>query len=402
MKVLQINSVINSDSTGHIAEEIGLTAIQAGWESYIAFGRNDRPSKSNKIKIGTDLDVKWHGVITRLFDRHGLASCRATRKLVKEIKEIQPDIIHLHNIHGYYLNIKILFDYLATADIPVVWTLHDCWTFTGHCAHFSYINCDKWKIQCDKCPQKNEYPASFVIDNSYNNFRLKKKLFTNVKNMTLVPVSNWLNSLLQESFLNIHPSQVIHNGIDLNTFKPTSAEGVKEKYSLSGKFVLLGVASTWNEKKGLHDYFTLSNHLEEDEIIIIIGLTQNHIKSLPDNIIGMARTQNVSELVEFYSVANVVLSLSVEETFGMTTVEGYACGTPGIVYNCTASPELITDQTGLIVEQGNIDKLLKAIKQIKQNGKQYYSDACVERAQKFYRKEDRYQEYIDLYESMLH
>lgn len=401
MKVLQINSVINSDSTGRIAEEIGLTAIQAGWESYIAFGRNDRPSKSNKIKIGTDLDVKWHGVITRLIDRHGLASCRATRKLVKEIKEIQPDIIHLHNIHGYYLNIKILFDYLATADIPVVWTLHDCWTFTGHCAHFSYINCDKRKTQCDKCPQKKVYPASYGLDNSLNNFQLKKKLFTSVKNMTLVSVSSWLNSLVQESFLNIHPTQVIHNGIDLNTFKPTSAEGVKEKYSLSGKFVLLGVASTWNEKKGLHDYFKLSNHLEEDEIIIIIGLTQNHIKSLPNNIIGIARTQNVSELVEFYSVANVVLSLSVEETFGMTTVEGYACGTPGIIYNCTASPELITDQTGLIVEQGNIDKLLKAIKQIKQNGKQYYSDACVERAQKFYRKEDRYQEYIDLYESML-
>lgn len=341
MKLLQINSVVNSGSTGRIAEEIGITAMQAGWISYIAFGRNNRPSKSNKIKIGTELDVKWHGVITRLFDRHAMASCGATKKLVKKIEEIQPDIIHLHNIHGYYLNIKILFDYLAKIDIPVVWTLHDCWTFTGHCSHFSFVGCDKWKTQCNKCQHKIEYPASYGLNNSYNNFQLKRKLFTSVKNMTLVPVSSWLNGLLQESFLKIYPSQVIHNGIDLNTFKPINAKSVKDKYNLFDKFVLLGVANDWTRKKGLDDFIKLNSLLIANEVIVLVGLTKKQTKLLPKNIVGIRHTESVKELASLYSCADIFINLTYQDSFSTTNLEALASGTPVITYKTGGALKLL-------------------------------------------------------------
>lgn len=400
-KLLQINSVINSGSTGRIAEEIGQVAMKNGWKSYIAFGRNNQPSQSETIKIGNDWDIKWHGLQTRLFDRHGLASTKATKKLVEVIKEIQPNIIHLHNLHGYYLNIEILFHYLATANIPVVWTLHDCWPMTGHCAYFSFIGCDKWKTQCEHCSQKKGYPASYLMDRSYHNYRLKKELFTSVSKMTLVPVSNWLATIVKDSFLKGYPVKTIYNGVNTKVFSPQATDEIREKYKIGNRFVMLGVASIWSERKGLNDYIRLSRLLKDDEIIILVGLTNQQINSLPPNILGIRRTENVHQLAELYSLANVVCNLSVEETFGLTTIEGFACGTPGIVYNCTASPELITPETGFVVEQGDLAGIRKAIDTVKSKGKAFYSAACRERAVKMFNKNDRYAEYIQLYEQML-
>lgn len=192
MKLLQINSIVNSGSTGRIAEEIGQTAIKAGWDSYIAYARKYGSSNSKLIKIGNNIDIKMHGLKTRMFDKHGLASKNATRNFITEIEKIKPDIIHLHNIHGYYINIEILFKYLKYSNIPIVWTLHDCWPITGHCTHFAFIGCEKWKSQCNNCPQKNSYPSSWLFDRSEKNFNLKKELFTSLPNLTLVPVSKWL------------------------------------------------------------------------------------------------------------------------------------------------------------------------------------------------------------------
>lgn len=399
--LLQINSVINSGSTGRIAEEIGQTAIDTGWESYIAYGRNERPSSSKLIKIGTDKDIKLHGLQTRLFDRHGLGSKGATTDFIRQIEKIDPDIIHLHNIHGYYINIEVLFQYLKNADVPVVWTFHDCWPITGHCSHFSFVGCEKWKTQCYKCPQKKGYPASYIIDRSKKNFILKKELFNSLSNLTLVPVSQWLSGVLKESFLQNYPIRVINNGINTEVFKPSTENAFRIKHSLENMFVLLGVATSWSEQKGLKDYIELSKILESDYQIVLVGLTKKQIEQLPNNILGIERTENVEELADIYSSADIVLNLSYEETFGLTTVEGFACGTPGIVYNSTASPELIDKSTGLIVEPGDINGLTEAIFQIKENGKQYYSDACVNRAYRLYKKEDRYKEYIDLYESLI-
>ena len=399
-KLLQINSVVNSGSTGRIAEEIGQTAIAAGWESYIAYGRNNRPSQSKLIKIGSDWDIRRHGFETRLFDNHGLASKAATREFVQQVKKIKPDIIHLHNIHGYYMNIEILFQYLKDANVPVIWTFHDCWPITGHCSYFSYAECEKWKTKCFACPQKNDYPTSWIIDRSKKNFLLKRNLFTSLPNLILVPVSKWLAEILAESFLKDYPVKVINNGVNTEIFTPSTYSEFRVKNRLVNKFVVLGVASVWSPRKGLRDFIALSKLLTSDYQIVLIGLSKKHVKQLPNNILGVERTENIEALVEIYSSADVVMNISYEETFGMTTVEGYACGTPGIVYNTTASPELVDDSTGLKVEPGDIEGLLKAIKQIKEKGKQFYSEACLNRARLFYRKEDRYREYIDLYEDL--
>lgn len=399
--LLQINSVVNFGSTGRITEEIGQTAIGAGWKSYIAYGRNDRPSQSELIKIGNDWDIKMHGFQTRLFDRHGLGSRSATKELVGKIKEISPDIIHLHNIHGYYINIEILFNYLRNTSIPIIWTFHDCWPITGHCAHFTFVGCEKWKTQCYNCPQQKNYPSSWVVDRSEKNYNLKKELFTSLPNLTLVPVSNWLSEILKESYLQHYPLNVIHNGINTEVFKPSSDKVFRIKYSLENKFILLGVATSWGSKKGLYDFIELSKLLKTDYQIVLVGLTKKQIEQLPDNILGIERTESVKELAEIYSASDVFVNPTYEDSFPTTNLESLACGTPVITYKTGGSPEAIDELTGIVVEQGNIGKLIDAINKVKDKGKQSYSEACVNRAQRLYKKEDRYQEYIDLYGSLL-
>jgi putative colanic acid biosynthesis glycosyltransferase len=398
MKLLQICVEGNTGSTGTIAEAIGSIAISKGWESYIAFGRFPRPSVSNLIRIGSDLDTWLHGIETRLFDRHGLGSRRATRNLVRQIDIIKPDIIHLHHIHGYYINIVILFEYLAKVNIPVVWTFHDCWSFTGHCAFFDYAGCNKWETECNHCPQKLEYPKSLVVDRSQKNFRLKRSLFTSLPNMVIVSVSRWLDDLVARSFLKETRHTYIYNGIDTEVFKPSAEiDALRTKYHMDGKFLLLGAATTWDRRKGLKDFIALSKLLNPGEIIVLIGLDEEQRKNLPQNIIGLPRTDSRATLVEWYNVADVFLNLSVEETFGLTTAESMACGTPVIVYNKTASPELVREGAGFVVSAGDNSGLVNAIQNIKRSGKSAYSAACREHAVSKFNVHDRFNEYFDLY-----
>lgn len=402
MRLLQINTVINSGSTGRIAEEIGLRIIEKGGESFIAFGRKtERPSKSHKIQIGNKQDIFLHGIGTRLTDRHAFFSKKATEKLILQITKANPDIIHLHNLHGYYLNIEILFNYLSNVKTPIVWTLHDCWPITGHCTHFSYINCEKWKTHCNKCPQKKEYPTSFFIDNSCDNFEKKRKLFTSVENLTIVPVSYWLADLVNESFLQKYPIQVIHNGINSGVFKPTNTHKIKEKYNLFDKFILLGVASIWDKRKGLEDFIKLSGLLKKDEALILVGLTDKQIKLLPKNIIGIKRTEDIDELAELYSCSDIFVNPTWEDNFPTTNLEALACGTPVVTYKTGGSPEAISLEAGFVVEQGDITALRKVIDKVKYNGKNLYQEACRNRALLFFKKEDRFDEYIRLYKKLI-
>lgn len=399
--LLQINTVVNSGSTGRITEEIGLYAISEKWESYIAYGRNERPSKSKLIRIGSNWDVKMHGLQSRLFDRHGLASKTATTELIQQINKINPDIIHLHNIHGYYLNYIILFNYLKVANKPTVWTLHDCWPITGHCTYFSYVGCEKWKTECYSCPQKKEYPASWLIDRSKENYRQKKSMFMNLSNLTLIPVSNWLSEILKDSFLQKFPTKIIHNGIDTNVFKPAKGIKFRFKHNLQDNFILLGVASIWESRKGLKDFIELSQLLNNQFQIVLVGLNRKQIDQLPDNIIGIERTESVEELVELYTNSDVFVNPTYEDNFPTTNLEALACGTPVISYKTGGSPEAIDQATGIVVEQGDINGLINAINQIKDKGKKYYTYECVSRAHRLYRKEDRYKEYTELYEELL-
>lgn len=397
-RVLQINVVANSGSTGRIAEGIGTLAQTNGFESYIAYGRWALPSSSHLVKIGGKADYLWHGIESRIFDNHGLASRRATRNFLKAVDEINPSIIHLHNIHGYYLNYPMLFQYLAEKKIPVVWTLHDCWAFTGHCAYYDFCGCDRWKTQCHHCPQKKTYPASFLFDRSQKNFADKKHFFTMPENMTIVSVSQWLADQVSGSFLQNYPCEVIYNGIDTDVFHPYNQNEIKAKFGWIDKKILLGVASTWSPRKGLTDFIELSSLLPEDYLIVLVGLSAKQQKNLPSNVIGISKTESATDLAQLYSAADVVLNLSKEETFGLTTVEGFACGTPGIAYNKTASPELFIPETGFIVN--TMEEILHALQIILSKGKENYIEICRQHALKNYRKQNRLDDYIRLYQKI--
>jgi putative colanic acid biosynthesis glycosyltransferase len=401
-KLLQICVEGNTGSTGTIAELIGQFMIQKGWESYIAYGRFPRPSKSNLIRIGSDFDSVLHGLETRFFDNHALGSRQSTKELIKKIEEINPDVIHLHHLHGYYINIEILFNFLHKCKIPVVWTFHDCWSFTGHCAYFDFVGCEKWKSECSHCPQKYEYPKSLLFDNSRKNFYLKKKLFTSILNMTIVSVSQWLNNLVSESFFKDTEHICIYNGIDLDTFKPINfALEIKKKYNVEDKFLILGVATTWNSRKGLVDFIELSKYLSKDELIILVGLNNQQIKRLPYNIIGLSRTDNRIELANLFATSDVFINLSIEETFGLTTAEALASGTPVIAYNRTASPELLSQETGFVVKKNDFAAIRKAISEIKKNGKFFYENKCRERACKLFDSANVFEAYSDLYNKVI-
>lgn len=402
-RLLQINSSANMGSTGRIAEQIGHLAMDAGWNSYIAYGRSFNPSKSQLIKIGGKMNVYHHGINTLLFDNHGLSSTHATKKLIDRIKTLSPDIIHLHNIHGYYLNYEILFDYLSVLNTPVVFTLHDCWAYTGHCSYYSDIDCQKWQTKCERCPKTHNYPKTLFFDKSSRNYQIKQDCFNSVKDLTLVPVSHWLEEEVKKSFLSKNRIYCILNGVDIEVFHPTNNEkATRKEYGLEEKKVLLGVATAWGPRKGWKDYIRLSQLLPNDYKIVMVGVTDQQAKELTSSILAIKRTESVQKLADLYSVADVVLNLSDEESFGLTTAEGFACGTPSIVYNCTASPELITSETGRVVEKGDTDSLCYAIYTMTSLGKQHYAEKCRERAVEFYDKNKNYKQYIELYKELLH
>lgn len=400
--LLQINTTLNYGSTGRIAENIGLLANQNGFDTYMVHGpRCVNQSALKPICAETHWGEKIHGIGTRLFDKHGLMSRQSTNKLISKIIKIKPDIIHLHNIHGYYINYPVLFSFLKAYEAPVVWTLHDCWSFTGHCAHFDLIRCDKWEKECNHCPQKCEYPKSYM-DFSRRNFNLKKEAFTGCNNLTIVPVSYWLENLVKESFLKGYKTHVIHNGIDTDKYSICdNVDKMRAKYGITAKYVILGVASPFTQRKGFFDFISLSQILSEEYCIVLVGLNTAQMKNLPDNIIGIEQTQDVNELASLYSCADVFANLTYEDNFPTTNLESMACGTPVITYRTGGSPEAITEDTGFVVNQGDLKAVIDAIEIIRQKGKNHYSGKCRERAVKHFRKEDRFMDYINLYDSIL-
>lgn len=400
MKVLQINVCIAAKSTGRIAEQIGQLAMENGFDSYIAYGDETHPSKSVSIKIGTNFERLLHRVANRIFDLQGRASHLATKRFLKKVDEIKPDIVHLHNLHCCYLNYHLLFDYLIKNNIPIVWTLHDCWSMTGSCAHFDFIGCDKWKTGCRNCKQR----LKFRLDNSSSNYALKKKTFTRPENMTIVPVSNWLGDIVKESYLSKYNVQVIYNGVDLNVFKPMPQNDLKNKLNIAAdKFVLLGVGTAWSNDKGLREFIELSRNSQYQ--VVLVGVSDELKHQLPTEIVSIAKTNSQQELASYYSMADVFVNPTYNDSFPTVNLEALACGTPVITYKTGGSPEAVDESTGLVVPRGDIGSLKNAVELIRSDNEAHASvrrKQCRERAEVLFNKDARYNDYITLYKSILH
>ncbi len=365
----------------------------------VCYGRqcNDK-TDIERYKVGNKLSLGWHLILTRLFDAHGLGSVSATKKLVRKLEEYKPDVVNLHNIHGYYINYKILFDYLKQANIPVVWTLHDCWPFTGHCAYFDLAGCDKWKTHCGDCPQKSAYPSSSCLDRSSQNFDRKKELFAGISdNLTIVTPSAWLGELVKESFLKDCRVEVINNGIDLNIFKPMPGSFKKHK-GIEDKKMVLALASEWTERKGFQDIKYIGTHLPEDYQLVIVGLQEDQVAEVPEGIIAITRTDNVQQLIEIYSEADVFVNASVEDNFPTVILEALACGTPVVTYDTGGCREEINESCGILVDKYDKENLINGIIKLGQKTKEREA-ACVDKAKSF-EKKAMYDKYNDLFEEI--
>ncbi|CAH1211455.1 D-inositol-3-phosphate glycosyltransferase [Paenibacillus allorhizoplanae] len=400
MRVLQINSVCGVGSTGRIATDIHQMVIEQGDESYIAYGRGLPKNCGTATRIGTRYDNFVHVALTRIQDKHGFGSRNVTENFINWVKELDPDIIHLHNIHGYYINVELLFDYLKEANKPVVWTLHDCWAFTGHCAYFDFVSCNKWESGCFDCPEKKSYPTSFYIDNSKDNFLKKKNIFTGVKNLTVVTPSKWLAETAKKSFLSEYTITVINNGIDLDIFKPVSND-FRTRYNLKDKFIILGIASIWDRRKGLEHFMEISKKISLDEVIVLVGLSKKQIKGLPNNILSISKTNNAKELAEIYSASDIFVNPTMEDNFPSTNLEAMACGLPVVTFNTGGSAECVDEECGISVSRGDINELLNAIKVIKEKTKASYTQKCQEKARRFYNKDIKFNEYINIYRNSI-
>lgn len=406
MKVLQINTIVGTGSTGRIVEDILMMLLDNGAEGCIAASIN-HSSDTIENKVYHIGNGRWsrgfHALATRFTDRMGFFSATETRKLLKYIEREKFDIVHFHNLHGYYVNLPLLFKGLSKLKVKVVWTFHDCWPLTGHCTYFDFVGCDKWKKQCYNCPQKHKYPKSFCFDQSKRNYLDKKSLFHMI-DYTIVTPSYWLCSVCKQSFLADKKIRVIPNGIDLNVFYPREVMELKKQYNLNGKFVIIAVSASWNmqdleDRKGLKDILELSQMLDESYKLVMIGFgSEKSMRGLPSSILGIRKTNDLNELAKWYSVGDVFINPTKEETLGLVNIEALACGTPVITYSTGGSPETIDDNSGMVVPKGDINKMMEAIKKCKYAG--LTQENCVKRAQ-LYEKSHCYQEYYELYKELL-
>lgn len=395
MKVLFINMAYGAGSTGKIIADIMDLLKKNGNDVKALYGTGEQSHNADAVKVSGKLGYYFHNAASRLTDHAGLYSWAATRKMIREIKAFQPDLIHLHTLHGFYVNYEMLFRFLKEADIPVVWTLHDCWAFTGHCTHFSQAKCTQWQTECRDCKLLRRYPQCYGRGDVRRNFFRKKRAFTGVKNLTITTPSRWLANQVSRSFLRDYPRTVIPNGIDRRIFRPQSS-GLRKKYRLEDKKIVLGAANVWNTRKGLPDMLTLADRLGSAYQVVLIGLAERQLPDIPTNVLGLLRTANQTELAQWYSAADVFVNPTYEETFGLTTVEAQACGTPVVVYQTDGCPETVAPGNGRLVPQGDMQALEDAVRDIT-NG------SCrvdPQRAAQF-DKDAVYQDYLELYENVL-
>ena len=412
MKILQVNTVIRSGSVGRITADLYETIKASGNEARVAVGREPFPEDMDGILIGNKGDFYRHVMKNFFLGEAGFGSADVTRRLLAWMEKEKPDLIHLHNIHGFYLQVELLFDYIKKRNIPVVWTLHDCWSFTGHCAYYDYAACDKWKEGCNNCIHHAKvYPYALFKDNSIDAYKRKRTAFCGVKNLTIVTPSHWLKGQVEQSFLKEYPVKVIPNGINLEVFCPqemkvkeaASAEGECNSAQKKDKKIVLGVANIWEHRKGLSYFEKLANDLSDEYQIQLIGVSKKQKKELDKKYKGkikaIMRTSSVEELAEAYRTADVFVNATLEDNFPTTNLEALACGTPVVTYATGGSGESVTEKTGIVVQRANYQALLLAVVKACVDGA-FDSAECRKQAEE-YDKHKRYEEYLKLYREIL-
>ncbi|MCC8139639.1 MAG: glycosyltransferase [Lachnospiraceae bacterium] len=397
IKVLEINTVCQGGSVGRITVDICRTLERNGDDCLIAYGRRGAPGDVPAFRFGSDLSMGLHVLSTFLKGEHGFASRRQTKRLIEKIEEYDPDVIQIHNIHGFVLQVELLFDYLKKAGKPVVWMLHDCWPYTGHCAFYDYNGCSCWKDGCMSCHEyRRTYPYALFRNNTARNFARKRAAFTGVPNLTIVTPSAWLADQVSDSFLRDYPVKVIPNGIDRSVFQPRESE-LRRQLGLERKFVVLGVANVWERRKGLVYFQKLAEILPDDFRIVLIGLDKKQQRGLPANMIGLGKTENAAELAAYYTMADVFVNATLEDNFPTTNLEALACGTSVITFDTGGSPESLDESCGRVVPKGDLTALREAI--LAEKEAPHGKEACLRRAE-LYGKNERFQEYVTLYHEL--
>lgn len=404
MKIVEIN-MVSVGSTGKIMLNIAKVAREKGHE-VITYSTNIFKKQYKKLPpapkghkyFSSFIENAFHFLFAHIWGNNGMYSKFATMRLIKELNAFNPDVVHLHNLHNFCFNLPVFFKYAKKNNIRLIWTLHDCWTFTGHCAHFDMIGCEKWKTGCYNCSQYNKGYLKTWVDGSKKMYNNKKKWLTGVNDMTFVTPSKWLKALAEESFLKGYPIKVINNGIDLNVFKPTESD-FRKKYNLENKRIILGVSFGWNNKKGLDVFIELAKILPSDYQIVLVGTTTSTEANLPSNIISIRQTNSQKELAEIYSVADVFVNSTREDTFPTVNIESLACGTPVLTFNTGGSPEIIDENCGIVVEKNDVNTMRDAIISVCET-QPFSKEDCLSRARNF-EMNDKFKEYVDLYEKRI-
>ena len=397
MTIAQINSVCGSGSTGKICVSLSQLLDQKGYNNTVYYSSGNS-NHVNGVKYTSDLYIKTQALRSRILGNYGFNSASITKDLIRRLKEQNADIVHLHNLHGHNCDLSTLFSYLKENHIKVIWTFHDCWAFTAYCPHFTFVGCDKWKTECCDCHQYRAY--SWLKDRSRYLYNKKKELFSGL-DMTIVTPSVWLADLVKQSFLKDYPVKVINNGIDLSVFKPTDSDFRTRCGIPQSKNVILGVAFGWGKRKGLDVFVDLAKRLDgENYQIVLVGTDSAVDKQLPDNIISIHRTQNQTELAEIYTAADLFVNPTREENYPTVNMESIACGTPVLTFRTGGSPEIVDETCGCVVDCDDVDAMEREITRICTE-RAYSKDDCILRARAF-DKDERFKEYVELYESLVH
>lgn len=400
MKILHVNAVSDIGSTGRLVRELADGLDELGHESHIAYSQGDS-TFHNSYKFGTKLEQKIHAFLSRILGLQGYFSYIGTLSLIKRMKKIQPDVVHLHNLHSNNISLHLLMKYIERVNTPVVITLHDCWFYTGKCCHYTKIKCSKWKNKCERCPQIKSYNKSYFFDRTDKMYLDKKKYFNRLDNLAVIGVSKWITEEAKQSILsNAKVIDYVYNWINFDIFYPRKVDEMKKELNIKDKYVILGVSALWDEDKGIKDFIELSKVLDKDSIIILIGEIPKNI-TLTNNIINIKRTNNADELAKYYSIADIFINLSKQETFGLVTAEALSCGTPVVVYNTTACPELVEDSCGLIAKLEDIEDLYENIMKIKKIGKTAISKQCISYAHSNFSYMTNIKQYEDVYKEIL-